>query len=336
VVYVVSTPMRELLEDDTLEANVESAKELWDSLESRYMVEDASSKKFLCDRKAASFLEFKHSLKHGKYDLSFAQLGSHLHIEESLRAQESDKRKGKEVDNNGGSCSNKKPKVEIQKCGKTGHFKKDFRSGNMKDNASASSSGKGSKDHSQDQVDAIVWWIDYGVSTHVCKDQCLFKTYQPVEDGYVLYMGDENGSVVLEFSYAKSITLFNVLYVPKLRTIHETTARYTPQQNGAAERKIDLLQKWLMTCYHNQDDHLNDVSSEIPKPCKSKRARKAKSYGSRFQLYLVEGSRYQIGSQYSYYYSIEEDPRAYNEAMQSRDVAFWKEAIEDDIGSIMQ
>ncbi|GKA45006.1 hypothetical protein Tco_0737802 [Tanacetum coccineum] len=148
--------MAALLPNDGPSGNVESAKELWDSLESRYMVEDASSKKLLCDRKAASFLQFKHSLKHGKYDLSFAQLGNHLHIEESLRAQESDKRKGKEVDNNGGSCSNKKPEVEIRKCGKTGHFKKDFRSGNMKDNASASSSGKGSKDHSQDQGQDLV------------------------------------------------------------------------------------------------------------------------------------------------------------------------------------
>nr|GEU83500.1 zinc finger, CCHC-type [Tanacetum cinerariifolium] len=31
-----------------------------------------------------------------------------------------------------------------------------------------------------------------------------------------------------------------------------------------------------------------------------------------------------------------EDPRTYNEAMQSRDAAFWKEAIDDEIGSIME
>ncbi|GJY65606.1 hypothetical protein Tco_0467844 [Tanacetum coccineum] len=69
--------------------NVESAKELWESLESKYLTDDASSKKFLKD--------FKHSLKHGKDDLSLVQLGSHLCIEESLRAHESDKGKAKEV-----------------------------------------------------------------------------------------------------------------------------------------------------------------------------------------------------------------------------------------------
>ncbi|GJS63993.1 zinc finger, CCHC-type containing protein [Tanacetum coccineum] len=277
VVYVLTTSMLELLEDATVEAirirvkwenddyicrghilngmsdslfdvytNVESAKELWDSLESKYMAEDSSSKKLLKD--------FKHTLKHGKDDLSLVQLDSHLRIEKSLRVQDSDKGKGKEVggpsvnmteegknkhnkqnkgkkrsnENNSGSSSNKKQKLECWKCGKTGHFKRDCRSGNKK-NANADGSGKGSKDYSQDQafyvqVDAIMWWIDFGTTTHVCKDRCWFKTYEPVEDGSVLYMGDdhfasvhEKGSVVLEFSLGKSITLFNVLYVPKLR-----------------------------------------------------------------------------------------------------------------------
>ncbi|GJX16080.1 zinc finger, CCHC-type containing protein [Tanacetum coccineum] len=138
--------------------------------------------------------------------------------EESLRAQDSDKGKGKEVDgpfvnmtedgknknnkqnkgkkrgfkkNNSGSSSNK--------CGKTGHFKRDCRSG---------------------RVDAIAWWIDSGDTTHVCKDHCWFKTYEPVEDGFVLYMGDDyftpvhgKGSVVLKFSLGKSNTVVNVLTI---------------------------------------------------------------------------------------------------------------------------
>ncbi|GKB61510.1 hypothetical protein Tco_0917696 [Tanacetum coccineum] len=77
-------------------------------------------------------------------------------------------------------------------------------------------------------VDAIAWWIDFGATTHVCKDRCCFKTYEPVEDRYVLFMGDDNfapingkGSVALEFSSGKTSTLFNVLYVPKLRNYVE-------------------------------------------------------------------------------------------------------------------
>ncbi|GKG04443.1 hypothetical protein Tco_0314830, partial [Tanacetum coccineum] len=76
---------------------------------------------------------------------------------------------------------------------------------------------KGLRTNPKTKVDAIAWWIDSG------KDRCWFKTYELVEDGIVLYMGDDHfahvhgkGSVVLEFSSRKSITLFNVLYVPKL------------------------------------------------------------------------------------------------------------------------
>ncbi|GKC84179.1 zinc finger, CCHC-type containing protein [Tanacetum coccineum] len=597
VVYVLTTPMPKLLEDATVEAirirakwenddyicrghilngmsdslfdvytNVESAKELWDSLESKYMAEDSSSKKFLVsnfnnykmvdsrpvmeqynellrilgqytqhglkmdesisvssiiDKLPPSWKDFKHTLKHGKDDLSLVQLGSHLRIEESLRAQDSDKGKGKEVtgpsvnmaeegknknnkQNKGkkrdykehgiGSGSNKKPKLECWKCGKTGHFKRDCRSGNKK-NANAGGSGKGSKDHSQDQgqnlVDAIAWWIDSGATTHVCKDRCWFKTYEPVEDGSVLYMvPDDSDSVYMSSSTVVNFSLWHArlghahykrmlemsknelipaidenpdkcfamftCYIQKmkplinlalrdktevgLRIIHEITAPYTPQQNGVVEKKNRAHKEmvnsmlsypglsegfWgeamLTACYllnrvpnkrnkttpyelwykkrpnlaflrvwgcravvrlpdpkrktlgekgidcifvgyaehskayrfyviepndskniipnsdeSQRDDHSDDVPSEISEPRKGKRVQKAKSHGSDFQLYLVEGSRDQVGSQYSYCYSIEEDPRIYNEAMQSRDYAFWKEAIDDEIGSIME
>nr|GEX65012.1 zinc finger, CCHC-type [Tanacetum cinerariifolium] len=50
----------------------------------------------------------------------------------------------------------------------------------------------------------------------------------------------------------------------------------------------------------------------------------------------IEGSRDHVESQYSYCYSIEEDPITYDEAMQSQDSVFWKEAIDDEICSIME
>ncbi|GKC82484.1 zinc finger, CCHC-type containing protein, partial [Tanacetum coccineum] len=316
------------------------------------------------------------------------------------------KGKGKEV---GGPSVNmtEEGKNKHNKKTKTGHFKRDCRSGNKK-NANAGGSGKGSKDHFQDQ--------DIRTS----------------EDGSVLYMGDDHfapvhgiGSVALEFSSRKTITLFNVLYVPKLHKnlvsgpdlviitmharlghvhykrmlemykddiipgidenpekcttlicvifmlhhlweikgiIHETTAPYTLQQNGVAKRKNRALKKmvnsmlsylglsegfWgeamLTACYllnmvsnkrnkttpyelwfyviepndsvsinsiiesrdvifdencfssilrlkdiipnfveSQRDDNFDDVPSEIPKPRKGKRVRKAKSYGSDF------------------------------------------------------
>ncbi|GKE30286.1 hypothetical protein Tco_1445670 [Tanacetum coccineum] len=41
--------------------------------------------------------DFKHTLKHKKEELTLAELGSHLHIEESLRVQDSYKPKGNNI-----------------------------------------------------------------------------------------------------------------------------------------------------------------------------------------------------------------------------------------------
>ncbi|GKA17588.1 zinc finger, CCHC-type containing protein [Tanacetum coccineum] len=122
--------------------NVKSSKELWDSLEAKYIAEDTSSKKFLVSnftnykmtysrpvleqyneflgilgrftqhkmnmdeaiqvsciiyKLPPSWKDFKHTLKHLKEELTLVELCSHLYIEESLRVQDSDKRKGNNV-----------------------------------------------------------------------------------------------------------------------------------------------------------------------------------------------------------------------------------------------
>nr|GEZ74174.1 zinc finger, CCHC-type [Tanacetum cinerariifolium] len=152
VVYVLTRPMLELMEDSIVEAirirvkwenddyicrghilngmfdylfdvytNVESAKELWDSLEPKYMAED-SLRIVVVVKRTTQMLVVR---------------------EKDLRAN---------------------PKTK---------------------------------------VDAIAWWIDSGATTHVGDEH-----FTPVHG---------KGSVALEFSSGKTITLFNMLYVPKLR-----------------------------------------------------------------------------------------------------------------------
>ncbi|GJU26977.1 hypothetical protein Tco_1165598 [Tanacetum coccineum] len=96
VVYVLTAPIPEdglILNDISnhlfnIYQNVESSKELWVSLEAKYLVEDASSKKFLVsciiDKLPPSCKDFKHTLKHNKEELTLVELGSHLRTEESL------------------------------------------------------------------------------------------------------------------------------------------------------------------------------------------------------------------------------------------------------------
>ncbi|GJY12159.1 zinc finger, CCHC-type containing protein [Tanacetum coccineum] len=161
---------------------------------------------------------------------------------------------------------------------------------------------------------------------------------------------------------------YDPVFFQSVGIIHETTAPYTPQQNGVAERKNRALKEMVnsMLSYSGLSEGFWGEAMAIvrlPDPKRKTLGEKgidcifvgyvehSKAYNQEDinqirmnvkrdeptdDLYLVEGSRDQVGSQYSYCYSIEEDPRTYNEAMQSRDSAFWKEAIDDEIGSIME
>ena len=76
-----------------------------------------------------------------------------------------------------------------------------------------------------------------------------------------------------------------------------------------------------------QAEDASGGTNYVPEIRKSIRARKAKSFGSDFQLYLVEGTRDETMSQHQYCFNIEEDPKTFSEAMASRDVHLWKEAF---------
>ncbi|KAK9734016.1 hypothetical protein RND81_04G108700 [Saponaria officinalis] len=329
VVYVLSTPMPEIVDDETLAEvqrkrnkwenddyiyrghilngmsdslfdiyqNVESARDLWNQLESKYMDEDASSKNFLVgnfmnykmvdsrpvmeqynellrilgqfaqhkmemdesisvssisDKLPPSWKDFKHVLKHKKEDLSLIQLGSHLLIEESLRAQDGGIGKGKDVMgsssvnmmekgegsknkfkgkkrpfNNTNDEFGKAPKGPCWICGKTGHLKANCKVGKHKKKKGDSTHQVGQRSNDQGpptNQDIVAWWIDSGATNHVCKDRLWFKDYELVKDGSVLYMGNESttpivgrGMVVLEFSSGNIIKLCNVLHVPGIR-----------------------------------------------------------------------------------------------------------------------
>nr|GFA48058.1 hypothetical protein [Tanacetum cinerariifolium] len=139
VVYVLTTP---ILDDGDDATNVESYKELWDSLEAKYTAEDASSKKFLVSNFTnykmtnsrpvteqynelldilERFTQHKMNMDEAiQEELTLVELGNHLRIEESLEMQDSDKPKGNNVvgpsvvnmveHNNSSRCNDNKDK----------------------------------------------------------------------------------------------------------------------------------------------------------------------------------------------------------------------------------
>ncbi|GJZ63689.1 zinc finger, CCHC-type containing protein [Tanacetum coccineum] len=175
---------------------------------------------------------FKHTLKHLKEELTLVDLGNHLHIEESLMMQDSDKPKGNNVVG---------PSV-VNMCGKRGHLKKDCKGGKAGNKANglginglvdgSTNSLKGHNMFNKSfqvyyvtyvseayfvQDDDIAWWVDSGATVHVCKDRCWFKTYESLNDGSILHIGNESTALVhgrgcadLKFSFGK-IALLNIV-----------------------------------------------------------------------------------------------------------------------------
>nr|GEW62281.1 zinc finger, CCHC-type [Tanacetum cinerariifolium] len=44
--------------------------------------------------------------------------------------------------------------------------------------------------------DDVAWWVDSRARVYVCKDRCWFKTYESLNDGSILYMGNESTNLV--------------------------------------------------------------------------------------------------------------------------------------------
>ncbi|GJZ14044.1 zinc finger, CCHC-type containing protein [Tanacetum coccineum] len=314
ILHVLTTPMAELLEDDIVEAIRRIAKSVMEQfnkllrilgqyIQHSLKMDESISVSSVIDKLPPSWKDFKHSLKHGEDYLSLVKRGSHLRIEESLRAQESDKGKGKEVAGpsvnmmgNGGK--NKNNKQNKGKKHGSRIITKDCHSGNKKNNASVGGSGKGSKDNPKTKVDAIAWWINSGATTHVCKDRCWFKTCEPMEDGYVLYIGDDHfapvrgkGSVmaVIRFPDPKRKTLgekgIDCIFVGYAE--HSNAYRfYVIEPNDSVsintiiksrdaifdENRFSLIPRpkdiILNLDKSQRDDHSNDVPNETLEPRK--------------------------------------------------------------------
>ena len=67
------------------------------------------------------------------------------------------------------------------------------------------------------------WWIDTGATHHVCSDEMMFSTFEPIETGEKVFVGNSatsdikgQGKVVLKMTSRKELTLTNVLYVPEI------------------------------------------------------------------------------------------------------------------------
>ena len=75
------------------------------------------------------------------------------------------------------------------------------------------------------------------------------------------------------------------------------------------------------------------ISESSNEPRRSQRVRKEKKFDLDFISFRVEGSRTQVVKEIPIVLNLEDDPETFSKEMGSRDVAFWKEAINDEMDS---
>ncbi|GKA00528.1 zinc finger, CCHC-type containing protein [Tanacetum coccineum] len=389
--------------------NVETSKELWDTLEAKYMAEDASSKKFL----VSNFTNYKitdsrpvleqynellgilgrftqHNMNMDesiKEELTLIELGSHLRIEESLRAQDNDKiesnkfvlskhghvhfKRMQDMSKDGLIPAFDMDTEKCQTCMLNKITKKPFQ--NVKretkvlelihsdlcdlhatpslrnkkyfvtfiDDASRTDRGGEYMDtldlydlHAtpslrtkkyfvtfiDDASRAVVRLPDPKLKTLGERGiECIFVGYVEHSKAFRFYIIEPNDSVAINSIIESRDAIFDehrFLSVP--RPSQRSLVKGTGYSGGSVV-----------------SERVTDKIVQQSEPRKSKRHRTPKDFGPEFQLYLVEGTRDEVSDQHSYCFNVEDDPKTFDEAMKSQDVAFWKEAINDEMDSIM-
>ncbi|GKA77850.1 hypothetical protein Tco_0784387 [Tanacetum coccineum] len=258
-------------------------------------------------------LDFKHTLNYKKEEFTLIESGSHLHIEESLKAQDSDK-----------------PKRETMLL-----------------------------------VHSNWTWFCY-VCLLYSKDEALnkFKVFETEvelqQESLIKRFRTDRGVVRLPDPKLKTLGKRGIECIFVGYAEHSKAFRFyvikpndSVSINSIIESRDDIFDKNRLSSVPRPSlripNRTEDIGgSMVPKEVteeviqqpklelrKSKRNRTPKDFGPKFQLYLIEGTKDEIFDQHSYCFNVEDDPKTFDEAMKPQDVAFWKEAINDKIDSIM-
>ncbi|GJY44654.1 zinc finger, CCHC-type containing protein [Tanacetum coccineum] len=245
---------------------------------------------------------------------------------------------------------NKKSKVTCWKCGKPGHVKKDCKGGKVGNKANGSGTN-GSVDGSTNslkgknmfnksfqvyyvtyvseayfvQDDDVEWWVDSGATIHVFKDRYWFKTYESLNNGSILHIGNESTTLV---HGRGSVDLRAVVRLPdpNLKTLGERGiecifVRYDEHSKAFRFYVIEPNDSVLINSIIESRDAIFDENkfSSVPRPS-PRIPNETKDIG---------------GSVVPEEITEEDGPKIFDEAIKSQDVAFWKEAINDEMDFIM-
>ncbi|GJX47454.1 hypothetical protein Tco_0272644 [Tanacetum coccineum] len=143
--------------------------------------------------------------------------------------------------------------------------------------------------------------------------ECIFVGYAEHSKAFRFYVIEPNDSVAINSIIESRIVILDE---------HRFSSVPKPSQRSLVKGTEDSGGSVV-------SERVTDEIVQQSEPRKSKRHRTPKDFGPEFQLYLVEGIRDEVSDQHSYCFNVEDDPKTFDEAMKSQDVAFWKEAIND-------
>ncbi|GKD70983.1 zinc finger, CCHC-type containing protein [Tanacetum coccineum] len=251
-------------------------KELWDSLEAKYIVEDTSSKKFLDSDKP------KGNNVAGPFVVNMVEHNNSI-----------------KYNDNKAFLSTSKLNDSILWHARLGH-----------------AHYKRMQDISKDGL-----ILDFDIDTEKCKTCMLTKiTKKP-------FQNVKRETKVLELIHSD---LCDLHATPSLGN-KKYFLTFIDDDSRVPDQKIQDDREVI------PEEITEEVVVQQPEPelRKSKRNRTPKNFGPKFQLYLIEGTRDEVYDEHSYCFDVEDDPKTFDEAMKSQDVTFCKEAINDEMDSIM-
>ncbi|GKD83352.1 hypothetical protein Tco_1350191, partial [Tanacetum coccineum] len=177
--------------------------------------------------------------------------------------------------------------------------------------------------------------VDSGATVHVCKDRCWFKTYESLNDRSILHMGNESKALV----HGRGYVDLRFCYVYLLHTKDEALDKFkvfkteAELQQGSKSKDLGLIGEGQLSMSFEPNDSVSinsiiesrdaifdeNIFSLVPRP----------------SLRILNGTEDIGGSVVPKKVTKEDDPKIFDEAMKSHDVAFWKETINDEMDSIM-
>ncbi|GJT27479.1 zinc finger, CCHC-type containing protein [Tanacetum coccineum] len=150
--------------------------------------------------------------------------------------------------------------------------------------------------------------------------ECIFVGYAEHSKAFRFYVIEPNDSVAINSIIESRDAIFDENRFSSVPRPSLSIPKGTEDIGGSVVPEVVT------------DEVVQQPESELRK---SKRNRTPKDFGPEFQLYLIEGTRDEVSDQHSYCFNVEDDPKTFDEAIKSQDVAFWKEAINDEMDSIM-